>query len=584
MPADTEDAWTVDFAPTIGPRTAKVPAATGPRTVKAPVAAAPPTIKTRAVIESPLPPPTAHAPGRSFAVVHPRYRQWLLKCGLLSPQSFLALAGDIVSGHPERHVAAVELHAGVRPRKAFLKREHLIGRRTRLRNWLAGFGWVSRCEREAITLCKLEDAGQPGPQWLAYGEHDGQAFLLVEELTGATELRAYLDEYRLSDADRRLLAERIGRAVAELHEAGFGTPELAAKHLFLRPDVMAVSLIDWQSTPKLGPKPVPARFEDRYRWLGQLHATLADELASPADRRRMLWAYRRTVRMTRRTSAGIPKFSSFVREVEHHSRRVANRSSVSAQRQPVPTTSQRLRWLAGEAVVVTPELTGLWPKPIIREPFYPAKPTPTPAGGHREWVTFGDGRQAVLVRFHTVAPFGRLLAALRERSWRSPAVSAARVLFHLQRHGIPAPTLLAFGQRMISRSTAESFLVAEPQLASVSVECCLADRSLSVTQRRALLGECGRMLRQLHDAGCRPDVDRTANDPLFMATPAGEVGVGSPFAVRLCKRVADTARRADLRDLTVGLSHPDRLRVLRGYLGDRWADKRERKAWQRVVA
>lgn len=565
MPVDTDtrDPWTVALGtPTLTP---------------------PPVVKSVEVAESP-PVPSPKPTARSFAVIHPRYRQWLAKCGLTSPESFLALIGDVVCGHPDRHVARVELHSGVRPRVAYLKREHLVGRRTRWRNWRAGFGRVSRCEREAITLKRLEEAGLPGPHWMAYGEHDGQAFLLVEELSGATELRAHLDEFRLTDADRRLLALRIGRAVAELHEAGFGTPELAAKHLFLRPDVMAVSLIDWQSAPHPGRTPAPVRAEDRYRWLGQLHATLADELATPADRRRVLWAYRRAVRMIRGTSAGVPKFSTFVKEIEHHARRVANRSSVAAQRHPVSAeTPQRLRWLAGEAVVVTPELVGLWPKPVLGEPFYPAMPTPTPVSGHREWVTFSDGRRAVLIRFHTVARFGRLLAALRERPWRSPATAASRVLFHLQRHGIPAPKLLAFGQRFVSGSAAESFLVAEPQPDSMSVEHRLADPAISNTERRVLLRECGRLLKQLHDAGCRPDAARTANDPVFMVTAGGEVSVGSPFAVRLCKRMTDSEQRADLGELTEGLSPTDQLRVLRGYLGDSWADKPVRRRWQRRV-
>ena len=542
----------------------------------------PPTVKAVAVVTSPpVPPMHARPSKRSFAVVHPRYRQWLTKCGLATPESFLAVVGEVVCGHPDRHVARVELHAGVKPRVAFLKREHLVGRRTRLRNWRAGLGWVSRCEREAITLRRLEEAGLPGPQWLAYGEQGGQAFLLVEELAGATELRAHLDEFRLAESDRRALAGRIGRALAELHEAGFGTPELAAKHLFLRPDVLSLSLIDWQSAVKPG----PVHFADRARWLGQLDATLADDLASPADRLRVVGAYRRTVVELRGNSRGVPKFSALAKECRHQAGRVRNRSSVATQRQPLSTDApQRLVWLAGEAVVVTPDVASLWPKPVLCEPFYPATPTPTPAGGHREWVNFPDGRRAVLVRFHTVARVGRLLAALRERPWRSPGATAARVLFHLQRHGIPAPALLAFGQRTVSKSAAESFVVAEPPADAVPVEYRLADPSLPFDERRTILRECGRLLRLLHDAGCRPNTARTAHDPLFMVTAgAVSVSVGSPFAVRLSKRIGDRDKLADLRDFVEGFPDPDRLRVLRGFLGRAWADRAARKRWARKV-
>lgn len=539
-----------------------------------------PAVKSAVVIDSPPVPAIREKPAkRSLVVVHPRYRQWLAKCGLASAESFLALAGEVVCGHPDRHVARVELHAGVKARVAFLKREHLVGRRTRWRNWRAGFGWVSRCEREAVTLKRLEEAGLPGPQWVAYGEHDGQAFLLVEELAGATELRAYLDEFRLSDAERKGLADRIGRALAELHEAGFGTPELAAKHLFLRPDVMAVSLIDWQSAPKAR----PVRFEDRQRWLGQLHATLADELASPADRLRVLAAYRRAVIGIRGSSKDVPKLSNLLKECEYQAGRVRDRSSVAEQRQPVASTApQRLVWLAGEAVVVTPDLAGLWPTPPIRAPYYPAMPTPTPPGGEREWVTFTDGRKAVLIRFHTVARFGRLVAALRERPWRSPGATAARVLFHLRKHGVPAPTLLAFGQRAVSKTATESFVVAEPPAGAVPVEYRLAEPSLSMKDRRELLRECGRLLRKLHDSRCRPDPTRTANDPLFMVAAYG-VAVGSPFAVRLTKRIGDGEKAADLREFLEGMTETDRLRLLRGYLADGWANRAIRKRWARKV-
>ena len=105
--------------------------------------------------------------------VHPRYRTWLRKCGLTSARDVLALRGEVVGGHADRHVVKVELHTGVSTRAAFLKREHVVGRRVRYRNWRANFGWVSRVEREARTLQKLEALGLPGPQWLAYGENGG---------------------------------------------------------------------------------------------------------------------------------------------------------------------------------------------------------------------------------------------------------------------------------------------------------------------------------------------------------------------------------------------------------------------------
>ena len=52
----------------------------------------------------------------------------------------------------------------------YLKREAQVRWRTRLANFLAGSGWVSRCVREATVLEALERDGLPGPRWLATGD------------------------------------------------------------------------------------------------------------------------------------------------------------------------------------------------------------------------------------------------------------------------------------------------------------------------------------------------------------------------------------------------------------------------------
>ena len=53
----------------------------------------------------------------------------------------------------------MELGGGSARRVVYLKREHVVGLRTRLRNWLAGFGWS---EEAAVTVV-LASGGYPGP-------------------------------------------------------------------------------------------------------------------------------------------------------------------------------------------------------------------------------------------------------------------------------------------------------------------------------------------------------------------------------------------------------------------------------------
>jgi hypothetical protein len=94
-----------------------------------------------------------------------------------------------------------------------------------------------------------------------------------------------------------------------------------------------------------------------------------------------------------------------------------------------------------------PEVAAVWPRPVLGPPFYGFGP----AGA--SLVRFA-GRDAVLVRGSSSAPLGRLRAWLRATPWRSPGATIGRVLFHLARYGVPAPRLLAFGQRLTSATGA----------------------------------------------------------------------------------------------------------------------------------
>ena len=375
-----------------------------------------------------MPVDTLAPPAFGRWTVNPSAARFLRTHGIVSAADALALRGEIVCGHPDRHVARVELD----DRVVFVKREHLVGVRTRVRNWRAGFGLVSRGEREATTLRRLAATGLPAPGWLAHGTHAGRAVLLVDGVPDAADLPATLADSGLSPADRRALAERLGRELADTHAAGFGTPELAAKHVLVGRRSHAVTLLDWQSAPQPGPVPVAARV----RQLATLHATLAGD----ADRLRLLWAYRRV------WGDDAPRFGDLVRAIAYEAGRLGRRSSVRDQRRPAGP-HLRLVWLAGEAVCVRPELVDDWPDPADGAPFYG-----TPTVGE-------DYNEAVLVRWHTFDPLGRLRAALRERPWRSPAAKAARHLFHLERFALPGPRLLAFGQKLTGRAMAESFVL-----------------------------------------------------------------------------------------------------------------------------
>jgi tRNA A-37 threonylcarbamoyl transferase component Bud32 len=448
------------------------------------------------------------APGGSLTV-HPRYADLFARLGLNTAAAVLDLPGEVVSGHPDRHVVRVGL-PGVGS-AFYLKRQHVVGWREKARNWRGGFGWVSRCEREASVLRQLESAHLPGPRWAAFGAHGGRAFLLIEAVPGASDLRDVLIGTALSDAARRRLAANIGTALADVHAAGFTTPDLTAKHVFVNPETLAVTLIDWQST-------APAAVGDAARAgaLGALHASLAGGLASRADRARVLRAY-----------GHAPGASDVLRAAARH----ATRRSVRDQLRCVPQP-QRLVWLAGEAVCVVPEVAAEWPRPAVAPPFYGFGPN----GVSR--VSFA-GRDTVLVRGRGTAPLGRLRAWLRATPWRSPGVTIGRVLFHLARYGVPAPQLLAFGQRVTGAAGAEWFALYD---APPGEPVRRWRRTAPPAARRAVFEAASECLRALHAADCILTDVRAA-----FAVDGVRVMVADPAAVRIVSRVTPAARRRDVR-------------------------------------
>ncbi len=459
----------------------------------------------------PAPATTAGRPaGRAWVEVHPDFADRLAGA---TATDLLDLPGEIVSGHADRHVVRVELPGW--ERALYLKRQHRVTWRERLRQWRAGFGWRSRCGRETALVMQLATAGLPAPRWVAHGEDGrGRAFLLVEELTGAAELRRRLGDKRVSRTDRARMADRLGREVAAVHAAGFDTPDLTAKHVFVGP-TGTVTLIDWQSARRLAVVPAAARL----RTLAAFHASLADHLATPRDRLRFLRAYLGT------------RAAPAAREVERLAVAARKRRSVRDQRQPVVSgTNQRLVWLAGEAVCAVPNVATDWPTPAVCPPFYGSA-----VGTHP--FALPDGRAAELVTGTTVAPLGRLAAWLRGRPWRSPGATLGRVLFHLDRYGIPAPQLFAFGQRETGAATAEWFALYEPP----------AGRPLADWQstnppndrREDVFDQCHRLLTELHDAGCRPA------GPVFWVDDDDRVSVGGVRSIRIVRRVSARDRHRD---------------------------------------
>jgi tRNA A-37 threonylcarbamoyl transferase component Bud32 len=448
--------------------------------------------------------------------------------GINTATGFLELPGEVVCGHPDRHVLRVLLPGF--PTAFYLKRQHRLTNRERFRNRLDGFGWASRCGREAAILKELHEKQLPAPRWAAFGEDGrGRAFLLVEEVACTKDLRHFLADNSVRSTERAGLANRIGRLIAKIHDAGFSTPDLTAKHLLISADTRAVTPIDWQSADR----GATVSEKQRIRSLATLHASVADELASPRERLRVL-----------RSALGPGRLAELADLVEEAAVTIRERRSIRDQRQSVVVgANQRLVWLSGEEVCAIPEVAAVWPRPAVVAPFYGCEPGTLP-------YRLPNGQDGLLIRGRSSSPRARLWAWLRGRVRRSPGTRLGRILFHLERYGIPAPRLLAFGQRLTGSWTAEWFVL---HTTPVQVLPQVLDK--------ATAQQLGSVLRRLHDAGCRV----TNNAPIPFGSGTNGVAVRDVTSVTIARRVTDRDRAHDLRSMLAALPADARSEVETGY-------------------
>jgi tRNA A-37 threonylcarbamoyl transferase component Bud32 len=385
-----------------------------------------------------------------FVHINPRYQALLGQLGLSRPKDFQALPAVIVSGHPDRHVARVMLGGGVLT--AFLKREHRVRWRDRLLNAGAGFGFASKCQREAQTLRALEGTGIGCPEWIAVGEDgEGRAFLMVRALTEAVDLRLFLrDHLPREGRARERFGRRLGQALARVHQAGFDHPDLYAKHIVVDPTSQSVWFLDWQRSRRR----TQVGMAHRQRDLAALDATLAEDLVSPRDRLLCLRSYLAAA------GQGIDQrldSENWEREILDRSRKLLVKRRIREGRLcPLPPGTQELLWLDGEGLCVTPsfwaELDGRvpdWLRLHGQEPVAQAI-VPLPGGG-----------QGLLTRGRRRQPLRWLWNEFRRRPLLSPELHKAGALFRMQRRGQNVPRLLAFGQRRPWPWQIDSFVLTE---------------------------------------------------------------------------------------------------------------------------
>jgi tRNA A-37 threonylcarbamoyl transferase component Bud32 len=219
-------------------------------------------------------------------MVKPRYALTLWRQGLRSVQDFVTrLEGVRISRHHHREVSWLALDG----LQGFLKKQFHIPLKDYLSSWWAGFGWVSRTQREWQVLHLLRERGLLCPEPIAVGANRQQSFLLTGRLPHCIDLPAFL-RGEADAATRWRMLKRLGQRIADLHDAGFDHPDLYAKHIFLDVRGEEVGFVDFQRTSRhVDTVPWSARWRD----LAALHASIDDSAVSPVERLAVLVAYLR---------------------------------------------------------------------------------------------------------------------------------------------------------------------------------------------------------------------------------------------------------------------------------------------------
>jgi hypothetical protein len=153
----------------------------------------------------------------------------------------------------------------------------------------------------------------------------------------------------------------------------------------------------------------------------------------------------------------------WARAIRQETQRLLRRRHIwKARYSPPPVGPQELLWIDGEALCVTLDF---WESLAGQVPeWLSVQETPGEANGPtHQVVPLPGGRRGVLVRRRCDQPLRWLWTEFRRQPLMSPEVRQAGALFRRQRQGLPAPRLLAFGQRRPWPWRTESFLLTEDE-------------------------------------------------------------------------------------------------------------------------
>jgi tRNA A-37 threonylcarbamoyl transferase component Bud32 len=466
----------------------------------------------------------------------PGFEVLVRKGGYESAASFLGWTGVLVNKHRNREVEQVELESAA-DTSFFLKKEHAVSWRDRVRNTWHGFGWCSTAVREARLLRSLREAGIGCPELAAFGEDGRHAFVLLRDHSDMIELRKFMQG--APAAARSRIAVALGRALARMHAAGFEHRDLFAKHILVSDDGAAprFCILDWQR----GRQRHRVSWSRRCRDLAVLDATLHDALASGRARVRCLRAYLQT-------TPNAPPLGRLARRIRALAERLhEDRNIREAGQLPVPAADQQfVQACDGRLLIVTSfhdRLGGRIPDWLAG-----------PVDANFTHAVWSEG-----LTLHTWQHTGS--------TWEIPEL--AHTLFRLQRFGVSAPRLCAVGC-----AGTHVFLLTEKPVA-LRFDQALA--KAAVAERTRLLQEAGRVIRQIHEAGYSLPAKESWSRCLGVDRTSGAIALVKVEPLQRASASWMERGPAELNRQKIRLTRAEQMRFLRGYLRHLKTTARERQ-------
>jgi tRNA A-37 threonylcarbamoyl transferase component Bud32 len=229
--------------------------------------------------------------GARFVIA--RHEPLLERLGLTTLELVRRFQGELIKNHRgRRDVVRIAPKAGADTPVLFLKRTLRPYRKDGLASLLRRGRVWSMAREEWENSLALERAGFRVARPVAYGEQCGLlwerfSFILTEAADGARTVHDFLKTWSDS-ALRRRVVDELAREIRRLHDAGFASPDLFARHFFLELDgAIKFCLIDMARLDRS--RPVSQR--RRARDLAALNVSVPLACASAAERLRFLRVY-----------------------------------------------------------------------------------------------------------------------------------------------------------------------------------------------------------------------------------------------------------------------------------------------------